>query len=341
MLKIGHPMEDENGFNGGLRDRIFKKGLNAKLLSKELNKFSSITQKLVHLKELCNSNKGQEGFVDTIFTMVEKTAKEHFLDTRNVEFTFWFLKYNAGRLFERWTKGKEWQRKLHSNLAKSHTRFELDRILKKETDCLGKLDKYSAAYKKGKGHMYIFNSSIPDIESIRVLDGNYYSTYPTEHEYTVVESPEVKAYFEHILLKPYLEKLLADFQTIEEVNTKGKASKVNIKPIADAEEVQNLKIISTYIFEDKIADFKKKLERFKKYQKENGKTKKDKIYFLHYIVEDGFLLSHIQGKKIKPLHRKRFIEDLFGMEKGSLKHVYKAHFNKIRVNHLTTLLKQS
>lgn len=141
--------------------------------------------------------------------------RKHFSDPlNNPVFTYWFLKYNAEQLFNRFISSVSFQNKIQSNLSIRYINAELKELQLKEAKAFEllhnkELDIY--AYHKNN---YRYSD---ELELLRILDGNYYK-YNTVPTISSLGGPEVQAYFKHLLLKPYLQELLEKVSLNDEHN---------------------------------------------------------------------------------------------------------------------------
>jgi hypothetical protein len=194
-------------------------------LSKELKKLISITEKLDYLNEYQKNKVSDDLFniqKHNLHTIIETLESKHFKDCHtNPEFTFWFLKYNAEKIFDTYISQKEFINKIESIHKNKSLQAILNEIINIETKADELLLKnkinYYDKYNPNGGYLDFFpGGNVPEIEYFRVTDIGYYTNHPTPNSYTVIFSPEVNAYFRHIILKPYLE---GELKKVEDVNT--------------------------------------------------------------------------------------------------------------------------
>ncbi|RXG21033.1 hypothetical protein [Leeuwenhoekiella aequorea] len=201
---------------------------------KELDKFDNISDKLDCLSKYhlsfngiyrANYNSITEGNL-SIHQLVKKFEKKHFPDTKNIpEFTFWFLKFNALKYCETYLLNDRLTRRLNSEVRIEEATIELEKIEKAEklahTLVIDNDIDTDLKYKDEKGYLYLMNpKDFPQPEyqtkEIRRVLNGYYESNPTEHAYTVAQSPEVKIYAKHIILKGYLKKLKAEVEIVND-----------------------------------------------------------------------------------------------------------------------------
>ncbi|TVZ16408.1 hypothetical protein [Maribacter sp. MAR_2009_72] len=204
--------------------------LNLLELEKELCKHPTVTQKLDYLK------KKQEGNPDTLHSLILELPSKHFPDkTNNVEFTYWFLIYNAEVCFKNHISNQQFKNKLKSGLKEQYLRKELKEIEAREKEAINSITTetstnanldHETIYNSDKGFFdYMASgknklSKAEVIETLRILDGNYYKKKPTTHSYRVIRSTEVLTYFRHILLKNHLQFLLSELKIKERLSLK-------------------------------------------------------------------------------------------------------------------------
>jgi hypothetical protein len=193
-------------------------------INTELKKINSITEKLEYLK-IYTSNINNEEI--NLFYLVDKLAGEHFKELKNVEFTYWFLKYKGKKLFDSYLASPNFKMLNESNLRLSDIEAEIKQIESLEKGVIKKYSKKktlpNSNYNPDNNLMYLFNEEHKDVELKRILNGNYYNKIATPTPYNKY-GEEDGAYFRHILLKPYLLSLLDG-----EMNTKAE----NLEPEED------------------------------------------------------------------------------------------------------------
>lgn len=185
----------------------------------ELNDFVSVSEKLNHLSKyhlvtegFYKANYGiiQEGKLH-ICQLVSKLKNKHFPDlNNNVEFSFWFLKWNAQNYFDKIILDNKTERRLESKNSESEIKVELEKIeiaekVAEDSVIKNKINPDNP-YKNEKGYLHLFNNEHKTKVIRRVLN-DYYEHNPTEESYTVPQNSEVEAYARHVLFKEYLYKL--------------------------------------------------------------------------------------------------------------------------------------
>ena len=213
-----------------------KKQFNIKDIEIDLNRLKTITKKLDYLKSVDCKNKKDKKYTKTLHSLVTKEFKRHFKENTNIpEFTNWFLKYNAEVCFKNYIGNSKFKNKLKSGLTYHYINNELAEIEAREKEAINRITAgtstnlgldHETVYNSNKGYLQHFVpdnkilSEVEVIETLRILDGNYYKTNPTSHSFTVIRSTEVLAYFRHNLLKSYLQNLLRDNKKKEKLSLK-------------------------------------------------------------------------------------------------------------------------
>lgn len=193
---------------------------------KELNKLGTITDKLYCLAKyhftVIGTFRAQNNVIIldklSIHRLVRKFETKHFPDTKNnVEFTFWFLKFNAQEFFETIILNERLKRRLNSNNGKDEVDIELEKIkraegLARKLVIDNEIDT-DLKYKDEKGYLYLIKPlDLPQPEyqtkEIRRVLNDYYESNPTEHSFTTIHSPEVRAYAYHVLFKNHLLEII-------------------------------------------------------------------------------------------------------------------------------------
>ena len=207
-----------------LEDRITKKGYSPKVLSQKLHKYNSVVGKLEFLKKiyeselkLLNSEVGHNYYFDSVHTMVKKTQAEHFPNTKDVEFTFWFLQYHAEIMYHDHIRTDDFKEDISDDERIHYIEGELMKIAEDEEKArlLYRARKIDSRLPNRPERGYLYQSNNKEVEIHRILK-SYYTKNPTEHPFTTIRSPEVEAYFRHKMLKPYLENLLSEFMAGED-----------------------------------------------------------------------------------------------------------------------------
>lgn len=220
-----------------------KSQIDYRKLRSQLSKLKSIEDKLEFLKEFntcVNNYLGKRKktfhkfFSEYIEYSIEEFKDDSFLKVkRDPEFTFWFLKHNSNIMFNEFISSAKFQNELKHPKSKKFLQGRLNEILKSEqiadkqvisrdnrmVDNERDQAKNDTPY-RGKGYLH-FSEDINNIEGIeyyRVIS-DYYETHPTEHDYLQFKSPEVKAYFRHILLKNFL---VAKLNELDGINPRAK-----------------------------------------------------------------------------------------------------------------------
>lgn len=130
----------------------------------------------------------------------------------NPEYTYWFLNYNASIFFNLYITREEFESEINSRLKDIFIKAELKKLNDFETKAKNlrlnnELDIYKhPAYKYKKETILL-----------RVIAENYYTKKPI----TINNSSGLEAqyFFRHLLLKPYLEKLLKEIKNSKEKQT--------------------------------------------------------------------------------------------------------------------------
>jgi len=216
--------------------------LDSTILIEELYGFETISKKLDHLKEVkqkyfdkyasvIRSLSDEEMsifridnkiFYKTVFgddelipgLEIQKSVYDAHIknEKRTPEYGQWFLRYYASQEFEHYINAAAFKSKINSKLK--------DTFIKAELKLINNIEKRAKKLVLEKTiHPYQIHRANWDyskeVETIRVLSGNYYTKNPMLNE---GPTPPVMAYFRHILLKPYLESLLniSDLDSIDE-----------------------------------------------------------------------------------------------------------------------------
>lgn len=198
-----------------------------KQLDKELDKLNSISDKLDYLKNFHlkikrtkTSHWGNKIIAPlSIYELAKKMRKEHFPELdKNVEFSFWFLKYNAEVYLNNNLLNSEYQRKIKSNRKEEFIKNEFKKLndevsranqmelaseISSSVRYRGSIDRNSSSNSK----LYLFDKKYYYIEVLRMQEGNYYMHHITEHPFTTPKSPEVRVYAYHVLYKKCLQSL--------------------------------------------------------------------------------------------------------------------------------------
>ncbi|MFX0555806.1 hypothetical protein ACOCEA_03365 [Maribacter sp. CXY002] len=190
-----------------------KNSINIAKTKRELNNLNTVTQKLEHLRTKLD-NLTEEDYSQNMFSLVEAMPKKHFPDKdRNVEFTFWFLEYKAKNKLKQYKLSKEYKDKYVHGKVEFNAKEEIEVIEDEENKARLMIKNHNInwtlKYKPSDNSLlYLLDKKVTYIETVRVLN-NYYAHHVSEHSYDT-GSPEVKAFYRHIILKEHLQKLAAN-----------------------------------------------------------------------------------------------------------------------------------
>lgn len=203
--------------------------LDLKTVERELKKLSTITEKLdywnnVFIENIAkplneNINKsfqinmqnqkvlltqlfGNKYTLITSICIPQKLYSVYFEPFKNkAEYSYWFLNRDADAYFKALIKGKNFEEKLISNIAKIHIEKELKQISEFESHAVKLFnDNAFDIYKKYSYTQYEYNQYKKEIEYLRIKENYYQNHYLSDEQFTIVK----ELYAIHVLFKDYL-----------------------------------------------------------------------------------------------------------------------------------------
>ena len=172
----------------------------AKPLNEKINKSFQINMQ--NEKELLTQLFGNKYTLKTTICIPQKLYSVYFEPFKNkAEYSYWFLNRDADAYFKALIKGKNFEEKLISDIAKIHIEKELKQISEFESHAERLFnDNAFDIYKKYSYTQYEYNQYAKEIEYLRIKENYYQNHYLSDEQFTIV----IELYAIHVLFKDYL-----------------------------------------------------------------------------------------------------------------------------------------
>ena len=200
----------------------------------------------------------------------------------NPEVTFWFLKHNSKELFNDFIASDEFKAKIESNLKNTHLEAMLKQLENLEANADTLLRNNEIDIYKYHANNYKYKR---ELVLSKVLSLNYFkeNTIPSIGSYGL----EVQTFYQHIYLKPYLEELLKEENSLIKKTknefTIDKKSKLFLKDLFAKDDDYN-NVINSLIENEFIATNGDDTFRFKKLKEDPSLAIKTLICTLGIIL---------------------------------------------------------